>query len=151
MIRTPNEPGSDISTGLGAPIRPPAPPAPAPAPTGTPGIFRRPDGKLETDLPVAFCGSDIRLMKIAACPEINPAINEILKGISENFGKIIGIDLAKEGADQTAEEDLPYRFYRESSGTLMYRCPRCEREAEYFGPDELDPTWPCGGSMRCLP
>jgi len=36
---------------LGSPIRPKAP-APAPRPTETPGINRKPDGKLETQIPL---------------------------------------------------------------------------------------------------
>jgi hypothetical protein len=49
-MRSTPEPTSRDLPPLGAPIRP-SKPAPAPTPTETPGILRRPDGTLETQIP----------------------------------------------------------------------------------------------------
>lgn len=50
MKSTP-EPSERGIPPLGAPVRQQAP-APAPVPTGTPGILRQPDGRLETQIAV---------------------------------------------------------------------------------------------------
>jgi hypothetical protein len=49
-MRTPPEAQDRDLPPLGAPIKPAAAPAPAPTPV-SPGIMRKPDGKLITDLP----------------------------------------------------------------------------------------------------
>jgi hypothetical protein len=62
-MRTPTEPTDRSLPPLGAPVRQQAP-APAPVPTGTPGINRQPDGKLETQIPLP---SQPRIYFVADC------------------------------------------------------------------------------------
>ena len=51
MSRPLPQDGDQLPTELGRPVPRPQPPAPGLTPTETPGIFRRPDGKLVTDMP----------------------------------------------------------------------------------------------------
>lgn len=50
-MRTTPEPTERDLPPLGPPVRPPAP-MPMSRPTDTPGILRKPDGRLETQIPV---------------------------------------------------------------------------------------------------